>query len=56
MPGQNRKIVSNKTKDIGIENKLKKLKTFDLCYFRGKIILMKMAHKFIIYLNQFLSI
>ena len=32
----NRKIVSNKTKDISIENELKKLKTFDLSYFRGK--------------------
>ena len=31
-----RKIVSNKTKDISIENELKKLKTFDLSYFRGK--------------------
>ena len=32
----NRKIVSNKTKDMSIENELKKLKTFDLSYFRGK--------------------
>ena len=32
----NRKIVSNKTKDISIENELKRLKTFDLSYFRGK--------------------
>ena len=32
----NRKIVSNKTKDITIQNELKKLKTFDLSYFRGK--------------------
>ena len=32
----NRKIVPNKTKDISIENELKKLKTFDLSYFRGK--------------------
>ena len=32
----NRKIVSNKTKDISIENELTKLKTFDLRYFRGK--------------------
>ena len=30
------KIVSNKTKDITIENELKKLKNFDLSYFRGK--------------------
>ena len=32
----NRKIASNKTKDISIENELKKIKTFDLSYFRGK--------------------
>ena len=32
----NRKIVSNKTKDISIENELKKLKIFDLSYFWGK--------------------
>ena len=32
----NGKIVSNKTKDITIENELKKLKNFDLSYFRGK--------------------
>ena len=32
----NRKIVSNKTKHLFIENKLKKLKTFDWIYFRGK--------------------
>ena len=32
----NRKIVSNKTKDMSIENELKKLKTFDLSYFQGK--------------------
>ena len=32
----NRKIISNKTKDIAIENEMKKLKTFDLNYFCGK--------------------
>ena len=32
----NRKIVSNKTKDISTENELKRLKTFDLSYFPGK--------------------
>ena len=32
----NRKITSNKTKHLLIENKLKKLKTFDSIYFRGK--------------------
>ena len=32
----NRKITSNKTKHLLIENELKKLKTFDSIYFRGK--------------------
>ena len=32
----NKKVVSNKTKDKSIENKLKKLKTFYLIYFHGK--------------------
>ena len=32
----NKEIVSNKTKDISIENEFKKLKTFDLSYFRGE--------------------
>ena len=32
----NRKITSNKTKDLVIENKLKKLKVFDSVYFHGK--------------------
>ena len=32
----NKKIASNKTKDISVENELKKLKTIDSSYFRGK--------------------
>ena len=32
----NRKITSNKTKHLLIENELKKLETFDLIYFQGK--------------------
>ena len=32
----NRKITSNKTKHLLVENELKKLKTFDLCYFTCK--------------------
>ena len=32
----NRKIVSNKAKYLLVESKLKKLKTFDSVYFRGK--------------------
>ena len=30
------KIAANKTKNVSIENELKKLKKFDSCYFRGK--------------------
>ena len=32
----NRKIVTNKTKHLLIDNELKKLKTYDLAYFIGK--------------------
>ena len=32
----NRKITSNKTKHLIVENELKKLETFDSIYFRGK--------------------
>ena len=32
----NRKITANKTKHYFVENELKKLKIFDLSYFRGK--------------------
>ena len=32
----NRKITSNKTKHLLVENELKKLETFDSIYFRGK--------------------
>ena len=32
----NRKITSNKTKHVLVENELKKLKTFDSSYFIGK--------------------
>ena len=32
----NRKITSNKSKYLFVENELKKLKTFDSIYFRGK--------------------
>ena len=36
MTSFNRKIVSNKTKDIATEKEFKKLNTFDLSYFLGK--------------------
>ena len=32
----NRKITANKSKNLLVENELKKLKTFDSCYFIGK--------------------
>ena len=32
----NRKVIANKTKHLLVKNELKKLKTFDLSYFRGK--------------------
>ena len=32
----NRKITANKSKHLLVENELKKLKKFDLSYFRGK--------------------
>ena len=35
MSSHNRKIISNKTKHLLVENELKKLKTFDLSYFIG---------------------
>ena len=31
-----KRITSNKTKHLVVENKLKKLKTFDLSHFKGK--------------------
>ena len=36
LSGLNKKITENKTKDLLVENELKKLKTFDSSYFRGK--------------------
>ena len=36
LPSLNRKIVLNKAKDVVIENKLKKLKSFDSSYYNGK--------------------
>ena len=32
----NRKIISNKTKHVLVQNELKKLQTFDSSYFRGE--------------------
>ena len=42
-----KRITSNKTKHLLIENELKKLKIFDLSYFKGKTILKKMVLKII---------
>ena len=36
MQGISKRTTSNKTKHLLVENGLKKLKTFDLSYFKGK--------------------
>ena len=36
LPSLNRKITANKTQDLLVGNEFKRLKTFDLSYFRGK--------------------
>ena len=41
------KITANKTKNLLVEDELKKLKTFDSSYFIGKSHLKKMVHKII---------
>ena len=41
----NRKIFLNKTRHLLTEKELKKLKSLDLSYFIGKVILMKMMYK-----------
>ena len=51
----NRKIVLNKTKNISIENELKKLKAFDISYFRGKNRFDEDGIQ-MIYFSQFLNI
>ena len=43
----NRKITSNKSKHLLVENELNKLKIFDSGYFIGKVILKKMVLKII---------
>ena len=48
----NRKIRSNKTKQLLLENELNKLKTFDSSYLLTKFILKKMVHKIIQYFSQ----
>ena len=47
LSGLNRKITANKTRHLLSEKELKKLKTFDLGYFMGKVILKKMVLKII---------
>ena len=43
----NRKITTNKTKHLIVENELNKPKTFDSRYLLARLILMKMVHKII---------
>ena len=49
---QNQKKNSNETKHLLVENELKKLKTFNSIYFRGKAILKKMVRNIIQYFNR----
>ena len=43
----NRKVTTNKSKHLLVENELKKLKIFDSSYFMAKVVLKKMVHKII---------
>ena len=43
----NKRVTTNKTKQLLVENELKKLKAFDLSGFIGKSYLKKMVHKII---------
>ena len=52
----NRKITSNKTKHLVVENELKKLKTLHLSFLLEKVILKKMVLKIIQYFNQYSDI
>ena len=45
-------ITANKSKHLLIENAFKKLKTFDLVYFIGKVTLKNQVLKIIQYFNQ----
>ena len=48
----NQKINSNKKKHLVVENEFKKIKTFDLDYFRGKNHFEEMVYKVIQYFSQ----
>ena len=52
----NTKIVLNKTRDLSIEKELEKSNTFNISYFRGKIIFKKMAFKTGLSFNQWVNI
>ena len=43
----NQKITSNKTKNLAVENELKKLQTFDSIFLKAKVILKKMVYKIV---------
>ena len=52
----NRKITSNKTKHLVVENELKKLKTLHLSCFAGKNYFQEDVHKIIKYFSHYLDI
>ena len=51
----NRKINSNETKYLVVENELKKLKVFDLSYFRGNFFFATISLKICLFINQHLT-
>ena len=52
LSGLNRKVTANKTKHLLVENESKKLKAFDLSYFRGKNHFDEDGIPFFSYFNQ----
>ena len=51
----NRKINSNETKYLVVENEFKKLKVFGLSYFRGNFFFATISLKICLFINQHLT-
>ena len=49
----NKRINSSKTKHLVTENELKRIKTFDLRYFRGKNFLVTMFFKIYFFIKKY---